>query len=188
MSVDVPIKRIESPAGAYGRMLWLADGWLVGHFEPNPDILKGTDRLWRVRLDGSGLEMLNLPVDERRCRRTDFVLSELLNDGRIEFRRTCKPLNATPTTEIMTWDPRTGATDIVFNYPLPKWSVFTTLAPDRSRGLMTEAIAIQSKLYLLEKSGWSEFNLGLVRAYQPRWSPNGQWIALLGNRAVSGRP
>lgn len=203
-----PIK-IPAPAGFYGTPIWLApDLWVMSYEQRADDTASWTFEIWRMRPDGSDLRPIPFPKNEDRCRRTEFDGPFRLWDGRVAVVRHCfwrdglservpdlqsqvhglgDYVDKNWETHVLAWDPFTATTTQLLPYEIPPFGTLA-FAPDLSRGVLGEGAHIEDKLYWLGPKGLSLVDLGMARSNTPTWSPDGEWIAFLGNRHLLGGP
>lgn len=182
------IQQIPVSFGDYQGIAWLSDDHLVVGYDPDPQARNPGSYLWIMRTDGSDLEMLNLPQDERyQCLVSDFFAPVRMPDGRLAFLRDCSTKQGLYITRLA-WDPQTGVVERLDSYELPTQSALFTVAPDLSRGLLSSNTHIEDKLYWLDVQVYSLLDVGLARAAMPAWSPDGKSIVFFGNRRMPGPP
>lgn len=183
-------QKVEAPLGDYSAIVWLSNDLFVVDYEPEALARHWTNQLWIMKSDGSDLSMLSLPVEEQQqCSVTFFGSPVVLADGRLAFERECHKLGLEAVDRrILTWDPETEKAELLYEYEVPAGNAAFTLAPDLSRGLLSSQTGIEDKLFWLDPQSSIEFDVGLVRANTPTWSPNGEEIAFFGNQSLRGSP
>jgi len=179
---------IQSPSGLYGESIWLDDETLAVQFRTGFLGALST-RIWRLSLNGRSFEEIELPKHPS-CGsqgQNGFEVPSRLPDGRMGYIVGCA---VDSTSEIkrfvMALNLDTGEVEQLLEYPLPAFRVGSggfEWNPTMDVGIMGDGRRyIEEQLYWYTREGTEPIDVGLVQAYGPTWSPDGEQIAFIGSK------
>ena len=182
------VRAVLDAEGYYSFPAWWGE-WIVVQHTPtlgsafNP-------RIWRLRPDGSGLAMIDLP-NHPSCGLEGvnrFLAPAALPDGRLAYAVDCSPAGDPfgARTNLMVYNPARGDVEQLLNYPLPSEYVGTggyAWNPEMTRMIMGDGHRyIEEQLSWFTRDAWQPLDVGLAQAYSPSWSPGGKQIAFIGSQ------
>jgi hypothetical protein len=149
-SVEVATRVFEVP-GDYTSFAWLPDGSVIASRE---------GALWHLSADWRQAELLPLG-DDPRCKRTRYLLPEILPDGRLGLIEWCinqypeEPLGMGDERYLMAYDLDTGALAQLVDGPLPSSALSGayTWNPSMTRGIQLASNGLVSTMYWLTPGG-----------------------------------
>ena len=178
---------IPSPSGSYGYLAWLGDRIFVEYEEELKDAFSA--RIWRLRPNGSEFEMLDLPAHSSCA--SDWIkavlIPSVLPDGRLGYISRCRPPDDILVTKqfAIAFDEQSKTTEPLLDYSVADFSLGTgglVWNPQMTVGLMGDGSAfIEEQLQWFTREGLEPLDVGLVQAYGPAWSPDGETIAFIGS-------
>jgi hypothetical protein len=139
------------------------------------------NRLFTVRVDGSGGWRTLQGLSRRSCRRTSEFAPVALGRDRVAYTEDCINPRLPPNElkHIKAYSFRTHGVRSLFPYGLPFPSRAFALDPTGRRGVLNDGTGLQEQLRRLLPSKLSPpIALGLERVGQPAWSPDGRVIAV----------
>lgn len=171
--------------GTYNSPTWIpATGEVAVVYSP-PGGKGWHTYLYALQPDGTGLRRLDLP-DDPDCTYTSHVFPQTLPDGRLAYLQRCwvsvNPARRLPEQEVslMVYDPLTGAVERLVPYYLPLNANYFDVSPVTGRGIINDGRGLYESLHWLLPDRLERIDVGLTRAGSPRWSPDGQFLAVDG--------
>ena len=182
MSVDATIQRVDAPKGTYGSPFWWDSKFVVFYEEDwGENGTQYSGRIWQIKNDGSELEVLSLPNLDR-CERNGFDAGSVLPNNLLAYIVTCRePNNFIPQLYMMSYDPDTGQTKPLLDYPLPSSQIGTSgysWHPDMTHGITSDGngSTLEEQLYWFRPEGYEFIDLGFPQAWGPKFRPDGEQI------------
>ena len=184
------VRYISHPPGLYGYATWLDDTTLAVQYKAElTDVLGG--KIWRLGIVDGSFKQITLPKHPS-CGpdgQNGYDAPHSLPDGRMGYFVRCRVpgddlLNI--RLHLMAYDTDSGTVEQLLNYEFPDFSIGTgafAWNPAMTRGLMGDGrFYIDEQLYWYAKDGSEPLDVGLVQAYGPTWSPDGEQIAFIGSK------
>jgi WD40 repeat protein len=176
---DTKATKLPLPEGEYWGVAWL-DGWIVfespttegqSNFHPS--------RLWKVREDGKGLEMLELS-DSSICGLSGSFGFEdpiQLPDGQLGYSILCRSEHLV----FMAYDLNTGKNNQLPGFEMPYFffGVHPTWNPEMTEGMAFADNRTSSWVFGFSLEDWEPLDLGFPQVSGMAWSPDGTKIAFL---------
>ena len=182
------VSHVPSPTGFYNHPVWIRDRIIVQYEQELESVY--TARIWQLSPDGATFEMLELPM-HTSCGPdgvNGFGDVTRLPDGRLSYVVNCAPPDDLIYDKmyVMALDTETGNVDQLLDYPLPTFSVGTggiQWNRPMDKALMGNGRRyISEQMYLFSQEGFDLLDVGLVQAYGPSWSPDGNEVAFIGSK------
>ena len=182
------INHVPSPSGFYNSPVWIRDQIFVQYEQELVSVY--TARIWQLSPDGATFEMLELPK-HTSCGPdgvNGFADLKRLPDGRLSYVVNCAPPDDLLDEKlyVMALDTETGKINQLLDYPLPTFSVGTggiQWNRQMDKALMGNGRRyIEEQMYLFSDEGFDLLDVGLIQAYGPSWSPDGNEVAFIGSK------
>jgi hypothetical protein len=185
-TANQPSARVTStialPPNNYVWVVWF-DNWFVVEKRGAVTIIAD---LWRLPLDGSTIEKLELPKHPgcERNARYSYGVPSRLPDGRLGYITRCDVLDNSHTVHsfMIAYDLDSGEVEHLPSYEFPSfsyWSIDAFWNPDMTQGIAFSDNLLESWVFGFDLEQWEPLDLGLSQVRGMDWSPDGTQIAFI---------
>lgn len=150
--------------------------------------LAGITRLAELDLETKAVR--NIPITpEPGCRRSETLFPSALGDGRLAFLSDCIGTTWPPhkARSLKVWDPKRRELTELLPYRLPASTFRFSFSNDLRAGVIVRGSASGSYLAEMGSTGLRRIPLGLAEVHSARLSPDGDELAVVGERDDFGR-